>query len=61
MKGLGAFLLILGIGSFILPFFGLQFQLLNLFGDYQLIASIAAIVIGVVLIVLDLVKNKGQQ
>lgn len=46
MRGWGITLLILGIGSFILPLMGMQFRLLSLFGDAAPIVGIALAVIG---------------
>jgi hypothetical protein len=53
MKSWGVWLLILGIGSFILPVFGLQFALLNIFGESQVLAAIGMIIVGVVLLVVS--------
>jgi len=52
----GVVFLILGIGSFILPFFGVQFMLIDIFGRYSWIASIISIILGIFLIVRD--KNE---
>lgn len=52
MKKFGATLVLLGIGSFILPVFGLQFKILNLFGSMQWLISIAAIVVGILMLFL---------
>jgi hypothetical protein len=52
MAGLGALLVILGIGSLVLPMFDIQFQLMSLLDDYQPVAGIAVAAIGVLLIVL---------
>ncbi len=57
MRGWGITLLILGIGSFVLPMVGMQFQLLQLFGESQSIAGIAMALIGGVLVVLSLRGN----
>ncbi|MBU1030734.1 MAG: hypothetical protein ABIC91_08720 [Nanoarchaeota archaeon] len=50
-KGLGVLLIVMGIGSFILPLFGLQFKLLILFGAYQWMVSILMAIIGIVLLI----------
>jgi len=50
-KGWGVLLIVLGVGSFILPFFGVQFRILMLFGSFQWIVSIIIAIIGVVLLV----------
>jgi uncharacterized membrane protein YeaQ/YmgE (transglycosylase-associated protein family) len=51
MKRLGWFLVILGVGSFILPLFGLQFKLMMLFGDSPIAAIVMAIVGAIILVV----------
>ena len=33
MRNTGIFLVILGVGAFVLPMFGLQFKILSLFGE----------------------------
>jgi len=60
MKSFGTILLILGIGSFILPYFGYQFKLFNKLGEYETIAEIAAIVIGAILLVISFMKSKNN-
>jgi hypothetical protein len=54
MRGWGITLLILGIGSFILPLMGLQFRLLNLFGEATPFLGAGLAVAGAVLLVLSL-------
>lgn len=51
MGKLGVTLLIFGIGSFILPLFGLQFKLFLLFGGASPVVSIILAIIGVLLLV----------
>lgn len=51
MKRLGWLLVILGVGSFILPLFGLQFKLMMLFGDSPIVAIVMAIVGAIILVV----------
>jgi len=58
MLGIGILLLILGAGSYVLPMVGLQFKLLSIFGTYQTMAQIGAIVLGVVLIGLSMRGRK---
>ena len=53
MRGWGITLLILGIGSFILPLIGLQFRLLNLFGAATSIIGAVLALIGAVLVILS--------
>lgn len=51
MRGWGITFVIFGIGSFILPLMGLQFKLLSLFGEYQSIAGVALLIIGIGMII----------
>jgi len=61
MRGLGVALLILGIGSFILPLVGMQFRLLSLFGEgSQPIVAIVIAVIGAVLIFVSMSRDQGE-
>jgi hypothetical protein len=46
MAKLGTMLVLLGVGSFVLPFVGLQFRVLSLFGENQVIAAIGMVVVG---------------
>jgi len=46
MRSLGIWLLILGVGSFVLPMMNLQFRILSLFGEHAPIAGIVMAVIG---------------
>ena len=58
MKSFGWFLIIMGVGSFILPLFGLQFKIMRLFGDSPIVAIIMAVV-GIALLALS--GGKGNQ
>lgn len=49
----GIFLIIMGIGTFVLPHFGLQFKLISLLGSFGPFAAILAIVGGAGLIFYD--------
>jgi hypothetical protein len=60
MVGLGAFLIILGIGSLLLPMFDIQFQLMRLVEDYQPIAGIAVAAIGAVLVLMGSRRTKTE-
>ncbi len=51
MKKLGTYLLIFGLGSFVLPFFGLQFKIFSAMGESQAMIGVGAIVVGAVLLV----------
>ncbi len=46
MKGIGIWLLVLGVGSFILPLMGMQFRLVSVFGEYAPFAAVGMIGIG---------------
>jgi hypothetical protein len=59
MTRIAVLLLVLGIGSFILPLFGLQFRLLNLFGDAQPIASIVMALVGGALLVAQMIRSRS--
>jgi hypothetical protein len=64
MRSLGLWLFVLGAGSFILPFFSLQFCLLSILGPYLFLVGGFAAVFGPVLVVLSMVnlnKNTEQQ
>ena len=52
MRKFGSTMLILGVGSFILPMIGLQFKILNLFGDKVPFISIGLIIFGLILILI---------
>lgn len=58
MRNFGITLLILGIGSFILPYFGYQFRIFNSLGDYEKIVEIGVAVLGAVLIAVSIIKAK---
>ena len=49
IKGLGSMLAFLGIGALVLPLFGLQFKIMNLFGSASPAVAIALIVIGAIM------------
>ncbi len=50
MKRFGVLLICLGIASFVLPWFGLQFRMINLFGSFQWVAGLVAIVLGAIML-----------
>jgi len=60
MTRLGIFLLVMGIGTFVLPMVGLEFRLMSLFGEYQPIAAAVAIVVGGVLTFVGLRRSNTQ-
>ena len=49
MKGWGVLLIFLGIGSFVLPALGMQFRLIELFGDDPRASGAMFIVVGALL------------
>lgn len=62
-KSFGIFLIVLGIGSWILPIFGLQFKLIYipslLLGLPQVVSGILFLVVGIILLLLGL-RNEKQ-
>ena len=52
MKKLGTYLLIFGIGSFVLPLVGLQFKIFNAMGESQGMVGAGAVVLGGLLLVM---------
>ena len=48
-KGMGAMLLFLGIGSFVLPLIGLQFRIISIFGEGAWIAGLIATGVGILM------------
>lgn len=60
MRSWGIFLIVIGGGSFILPFFKLQFKILSIFGDYQMLVAILALIVGVILTILSFVRKKKE-
>lgn len=62
LKGWGIILIIIGIGSWILPFFGLQFKLIYLptllFGFPEIVSSLLFIVLGAILYYLGWQKRR---
>ena len=53
-KGLGAMMIFLGVGGFILPFFGYQFKLLNLLGSGQFVVAGILAILGLIVFILGL-------
>ena len=58
MRGWGILLIVMGIGSFILPMMGMQFRLLSIFGEHTGIAGAAMAVIGVILLGVSFMAGK---
>ena len=59
MTGWGVFLAILGIGSIVLPHFGMQFVLLSMLDSAQPFAGIVIAAIGGVLVFLGMKSGKS--
>jgi hypothetical protein len=57
MRRLAIFLLILGVGSFILPLMGRQFFLVSVFEGHETLAGIGMIGAGILIFVLDRVLS----
>jgi len=53
MRSWGIWLLVLGVGSFVLPYMGLQFRLLSIFGESLPIVAGGMAVVGSVLLALS--------
>ena len=61
MVGFGALLVILGVGSLLLPMFDIQFQIMSLLDDYQPVAGIAVAAIGAALIYFGVRQQRAQK
>ena len=61
MARLGGFMLVMGIGSLVLPAFGLQFKLMALFQPAQPLVGIAMAAGGGLFVFLSARKNPDQQ
>ena len=59
MKKLGFWLIVLGVGAFILPKIGLQFKIINLFGKYQGVAAAAFAVVGILMFLAGSLNKRG--
>jgi hypothetical protein len=53
MRSWGIWLVVLGVGAFILPYFGLQFKILNVFGDALPMVAGGIAVVGAALFALS--------
>lgn len=60
MRQLAVWLLILGVGSFILPMMGLQFKLLSLFGEATPFVGGGMAVLGGILLGVSFVTEKNE-
>jgi hypothetical protein len=57
MTRIGILLVVLGVGSFVLPMIGFQFRLMDLVEDYQPFAGIIVAAIGAVLLYLGYMQR----
>lgn len=53
-KGIGVMMLFMGLGGFILPFFGYQFRLLNLLGSAQFVVAGILAILGLIVFIAGL-------
>ena len=61
MKRFGITLIIIGIGAFILPYLGRQFVFISIFGPAATFVSIAAVAVGIILVVASYrIENKEK-
>jgi hypothetical protein len=60
MTSIGVLLVILGVGSFVLPAFNLQFRLMEIVDPYQPWAGIIAAALGLVLILVASRRKSGD-
>jgi threonine/homoserine/homoserine lactone efflux protein len=58
MTRIGILLVVLGVGSFVLPMIGFQFRLMDLVADYQPFAGIIVAAIGAVLLYLGYTQSQ---
>lgn len=60
MRNTGVLLLVIGVGSFVLPMFGLQFKLLRVLGDATPYVGAGLAVVGGILLLVSL-RSSGTQ
>jgi hypothetical protein len=60
MLRFGVALVILGLGSLVLPFLGLQFRPMELLDSFQPFAGIAVAAIGAFLVALSIQRTRGS-
>ena len=53
MRSTGVWLLILGVGAFVLPYFGLQFKILSVFGEALPMVAGGMAVVGAIILALS--------
>ncbi|MGO1049254.1 hypothetical protein [Crossiella sp. CA198] len=56
----GILLLVLGVGSFVLPMIGFQFSLMSLIEDYQPWAGIGVAAVGALITIAFMLNRKPQ-
>ena len=61
MVGWGIFLIIIGVGSLLLPMLGYQFSLMELVDDYQPYAGIVVAIIGAALVVYGMGGRRSSE
>lgn len=59
MASIGVLLIVLGIGSLILPMFNLQFQLMSVVDPYQPFAGVVAAAVGAALLALSMQRRRA--
>jgi hypothetical protein len=57
MRGFGILLLVLGLGSFVLPHLNLQFRIMSVFGKSTPTVAIVMAVVGAALVLFSLKKK----
>lgn len=58
MASLGVLLLVLGVGSLLLPMFDIQFQIMTIVDPYQPFAGVVVAAVGAALIALALQRRR---
>jgi len=53
MRSAGIWMVVLGVGAFVLPYFGLQFKILSVFGEALPMVAGGIAVVGAVLLALS--------
>jgi hypothetical protein len=61
MRQIAIFLLVMGIGSFVLPMMGLQFRLMSIFGGASSMVAIGCIIVGGVLLAISLKRGDDEE
>jgi hypothetical protein len=61
MRSWGIWLLVLGVGAFVLPYLGLQFKILSMFGESLPMVAGGMAVIGALLLALSFRASAQQE